>query len=81
MADSERANIVWRKSMASGANGDCVQVAFTEKLVLVRHSRNPFGPQLSFSYSEWAAFLTGVRDGEFEPPSTQLGHGLRHLRR
>ncbi len=72
MADSERADIVWRKSVASGSNGDCVEVAFTDKSVLMRHSKNPLGPQLSFSYSEWAAFLTGVRHGEFDSAEAEL---------
>jgi hypothetical protein len=67
VADSERADIVWRKSMASGSTGDCVEVAFTDESVLMRNSHNPLGPQLSFSYSEWTAFLTGVRRGEFDP--------------
>lgn len=66
MADSERADIVWRKSTASGPNGDCVEIAFTAEAVLVRNSQDPIGPKLSFSYSEWAAFLTGARRGEFD---------------
>jgi len=67
VTDSQRAEIVWRKSLASGANGDCVEVAFTDASVLVRHSHDPLGPRLSFSYSEWSAFLTGILHGEFDP--------------
>lgn len=66
MADSERADIAWRKSTTSGSNGDCVEVALVET-VLVRNSRDPDGPMLSFSYPEWNAFLTGARHGEFDP--------------
>lgn len=65
MADSERADLVWRKSTASGG-GNCVQVAFTDDSVLVRNSQMPSGPMLSFSTSEWDAFLDGARDGEFD---------------
>jgi hypothetical protein len=65
VADTDRARIVWRKSMASGG-GDCVEVAFAHESMLLRHSREPSGPVLSFSPSEWAAFLTGVRRGEFD---------------
>lgn len=72
MADSERADIRWRKSVASGSNGDCVEVAFTDKSVLMRNSQYPLGPQLSFSYSEWTAFLTGVRQGEFDLARPEL---------
>lgn len=67
MADSERASNVWRKSTASGS-GDCVEVAFAADAVYVRCSKKPSGPHLTFSYSEWTAFLTGARRGEFDPP-------------
>jgi uncharacterized protein DUF397 len=67
VTDSQRADAVWRKSEASTSSGDCVEVAFTDESVLVRNSQEPRGPQLSFSYSEWTAFLTGVRHGEFDP--------------
>lgn len=72
MADSERADIAWRKSTASQSAGDCVEVSFTEEAVLVRRSQHPLGPRLSFSYSEWAAFLTGARRGEFDVPDMDL---------
>lgn len=65
MTESERP-IVWRKSTSSQGAGDCVEVALTVEAVLVRNSQDPSGPQLSFSYSEWAAFLTGARGGEFD---------------
>jgi hypothetical protein len=67
---SESAPNAWRKSSASGGSnsGDCVEVAFVEEGVLVRHSRNPSGPMLSFTPSEWRAFLTGAQNGEFELP-------------
>jgi hypothetical protein len=32
----------------------------------MRNSRSPSGPVLTFSFAEWEAFLTGVRDGEFD---------------
>jgi hypothetical protein len=65
---SESAPNGWRKSSVSGENGDCVEIAFVEDGVLVRHSRNPSGPVLSFTPSEWRAFLTGTRNGEFDLP-------------
>ena len=72
MADSERADIAWQKSTVSGGNGDCVEIAFTPGAVFVRNSRDPQGSTLSFSYSEWAAFLEGARRGEFEAPGSDL---------
>jgi hypothetical protein len=68
VTDSEPADGVWHKSKASNASGECVEVAFADVAVLVRHSQDPSGPVLSFSYPEWKAFLTGARDGEFDLP-------------
>ena len=34
--------------------------------ILVRDSKNPDGPVLSFAEGEWLAFTGGVHDGEFE---------------
>lgn len=65
MSDLEFSPDTWRKSTASGTS-NCVEVSFAGESVLMRHSRSPQGPILSFSYSEWEAFLTGVRDGEFD---------------
>ena len=65
MSKFDPAHTPWRKSTASAAN-DCLEVAFTEQSVLVRHSLDPSGPTLAFSSSEWAAFLAGVRNGEFD---------------
>jgi len=67
VTDSQRADTVWRKSLASSTQGDCVEVASTDESVLVRDSQNPQGPRLFFSHSEWTAFLTGVRRGEVDP--------------
>lgn len=74
MADSERADVAWRKSTAS-TSGECVEVAFTQEAVLVRNSQKPLGSVLSFSYPEWAAFLTGVQRGEFDPADPDLSDG------
>lgn len=67
MADSEQDSIPWRKSTASGG-GECAEVAFVGESVRMRHSQDPSGPMLTFSQSEWAAFLVGVRGGEFDSP-------------
>ena len=68
MTDAESADGVWRKSTASQPDGDCVEVAFIDESVRVRHSQDPQGAVLSFSHSEWRAFLTGARGGEFDLP-------------
>jgi uncharacterized protein DUF397 len=66
VGDSEQSPNVWRRSTASAAGGNCVEVAYLDESVLMRHSQNPNGPVLSFSLQEWDAFLTGVHAGEFD---------------
>jgi hypothetical protein len=57
--------IRWRKSTYC-SNGDCVEVAVLDEEVVVRNSKNRHGPILHFTPIEWEAFLSGVRDGEFD---------------
>ena len=56
----------WRKASRSGANGACVEVRRIGDQIQVRDSKNPNGPVLSFTPTEWEAFLDGVQKGEFD---------------
>ena len=57
----------WRKSSASGPAGNCVELAvLSDGGVLVRNSRFPDGPQLTYTHAEMAAFVRGVHAGEFD---------------
>ncbi|MCK2221763.1 DUF397 domain-containing protein [Actinomadura sp. ATCC 31491] len=47
-------------------NGDCVEVAVLDGKVWVRDSQDASGAVLPFTFDEWSAFLTGVRDGRFD---------------
>jgi hypothetical protein len=66
----------WRKSSFSGTNG-CIEVAFVGEQVAIRDSKDRSGPVLTFSSTEWEAFLAGARRGEFDEParSAQLQIG------
>ena len=68
MADLNRA--VWRKTTYSGNGGNCLEVAdnlVAERgIVLVRDSKDRAGPILTFSRSEWTAFLQATTAGEFD---------------
>jgi len=61
----DAADTNWRTSSAS-TGSECVEVAFDQRSVRVRSSRDRAGAILAFSASEWAAFLVGVRNGEFD---------------
>ncbi len=60
----------WLKSSYSGPQGNCVEVAFLDRgEVAMRNSRHPDGAVLVFTRTEWEAFLSGARDGEFGAPA------------
>jgi hypothetical protein len=60
------AAIRFRKAQASGGSDNCVEVALVADRILVRHSKDISGPQLAYTRDEWAAFLNGAANGEFD---------------
>lgn len=59
----------FHKAAASSSNNGCVETRICDcDEILVRDSKNPSGPVLSFTRNEWAAFLAGVKAEEFELP-------------
>ncbi|MER6826946.1 DUF397 domain-containing protein [Streptosporangium sp. NPDC000563] len=68
---------VWSKSTLSGNGQNCVEVALAETsqaepgpgadlLVLVRDSKDPEGPVLAFTSTEWDAFIAGIKSDGFD---------------
>ncbi|MEV0391768.1 DUF397 domain-containing protein [Polymorphospora rubra] len=56
----------WRKSTRSGGGDNCVEVATENGTIGIRDSKDPTGPILTFTRTEWAAFLAGVRSRSFD---------------
>ncbi|GAA1273176.1 hypothetical protein GCM10009609_40330 [Pseudonocardia aurantiaca] len=62
MPESE---LQWIKASSSWGVDACVELAADGDLVAVRHSRNP-QVVIHYSPAEFAAFLQGAKDGEFD---------------
>jgi hypothetical protein len=59
-------SLTWRKASASTIQGNCVELAPSDGGVAVRDSKDPGGPTLWFTREEIAAFLNGIKAGEFD---------------
>jgi hypothetical protein len=68
MPDYDIARASWLSSRAC-SNSACVQVAHLPGgMVAVRDSKDTDKPAHIFDSDEWAAFVSGVKAGEFDLP-------------
>jgi Domain of unknown function (DUF397) len=51
----------WRKSSYSGSEANCIEVADTADVVLVRDTKNREGVALGFDAMAWRAFTGGLK--------------------
>jgi hypothetical protein len=56
----------WIKASRSGDQGACVVMRRRSGAVEVRDSKDPHGPVLRFTPSEFTAWLDGARQAEFD---------------
>jgi hypothetical protein len=66
LTEAERARLAWRKAQASSSNGACVEIAEVSGKIAMRDSKDPDGPVLIYTPSEFRAFLSGAKTGEFD---------------
>ncbi|RBQ17142.1 DUF397 domain-containing protein [Spongiactinospora rosea] len=71
LSSADLSHAAWRKAKMSTdqATSGCVEVATNiAGVVAVRDSKNPERAPLVFTPHEWACFLDGAKNGEFELP-------------
>lgn len=51
----------WKKSSYSGNTGNCVEVADLGAAVAVRDSKDPGGPKLVLTATEWSRFVRDMK--------------------
>jgi hypothetical protein len=70
MSDYDISNAAWITARACN-NSACVQVAHLPGgMVAVRDSKDTTKPPHFFDSEEWAAFVSGVKAGEFDPSAS-----------
>lgn len=60
----------WRKSTRS-TSGACVEIAPYQEMILMRDSKDPGGPVLTFGRDAFATFIEGIQAGEFDLPGAE----------
>ena len=57
--------LIWRTAL-NCEGGACVRVAATENSVFIGSTKHPSGPAIEYTPDEWHAFVTGIKNGDFD---------------
>lgn len=58
---------VWLKSTRSGSTGTCTMcMRLNDGSTAVKDSKDPAGPVLVFTATQWQTFIDGVKTGYFD---------------
>jgi hypothetical protein len=64
MPDLNAPDLRWRKSSYTSPEGnDCVEVAPVDGLIVVRDSKDPYGPRLVFDRGQWRVLAGRIVSG------------------
>lgn len=58
-------NLSWRVAR-NCSGGSCVRVAPSQDMILIGGSKHAGDLVLPYDHDEWAAFVQGVKDGDFD---------------
>jgi Domain of unknown function (DUF397) len=53
----------WRKSSRSHDQGACVEIAPVDNLIVVRDSKDPYGPRIAFDREQWRVLAGRIVSG------------------
>jgi hypothetical protein len=56
----------WFVPRRSNNGNTCVQTKFTDNAVYVRNNLRPDTGTAEFTHEEWAVFVAGVKDGDYD---------------
>lgn len=63
---TQRGTLAWQKANRSLGSGACVEVAKADGTIVFRDSKDPDGPVLKYTETEFSAFVHGIKQGEFD---------------